>query len=290
VAFKERIPIKIGATSDPFPRSEAQDKITYDILKVFEKYDYPLEIQTKNPEVLATYAEDFKNPNWVVAVTLISTDEDFLKVVEPLAPSAKERLAAIKKLTEQGKKVMVKIQPAIYPKILKDLPDLVEKIHEAGCFGFNTEGLKIRKSMPESERLLFTKISKAIGYDLRNYYAKNGITTGSDWEMTNPKKMEYINLAQSLADKYGLKFYVADNNMGCLGCNGECCGTDLLHDYRIWGNNTRSRQFPDKSKYSEELGKCKVNFVRSQTNANKTMNEVSQRYNEKQKYALKTLV
>jgi hypothetical protein len=144
--------------------------------------------------------------------------------------------------------------------------------------------------MSESERMLFAKISKVIGYDLRNYYAKNGITTGSDWEMTNPKKMEYINLAQFLADKYELKFYVADNNMGCLGCNGECCGTDVLHDYRIWGNNTRSRQFPDKSKYSEELGKCKVNFVRSQTNANKTMNEVSQRYNEKQKYALKTLV
>jgi len=282
VAFKERIPIKIGATSDPFPRSEAQDRITYDVLKVFDKYDYPLEIQTKNPEVLATYAEDFKNPNWVIAVTLISTDEDFLRVVEPSAPSAKDRLAAIKRLTEQGKRVMVKIQPAIYPKILKDLPDLVKKIHEAGCFGFNIEGLKIRKSMPESERLLFTKISKAIGYDLRDYYSKNGITTGSDWEMTIPKKLIYINLAQTLADKYDLKFYVADNNMGCLGCNGECCGTDMLHDYKIWGNNTRSRQFPDKSKYSEELGKCKVNFTRSKVHKDKTIDEMVKKYSEKQ--------
>lgn len=49
VALKERIPIKIGANSDPFPPIESKEHITYDTLKVSEKYDYPLEIQTKNP-------------------------------------------------------------------------------------------------------------------------------------------------------------------------------------------------------------------------------------------------
>jgi DNA repair photolyase len=275
VALKERIPIKIGATSDPFPKAELEHRVTYDVLKVFDKYDYPIEIQTKNPSVLAEYSGDFKNPNWIIAVTLISTDQDFIKVVEPNAPTPKERLSAIKKLTDEGKKVMVKIQPSIYPKILKDLPDLVKSIKESGCVGFNTEGLKIRTTMPESERALFDIISKVVGYDLREYYKENGVRTGSDYEMTIEKKLEYTNMAWDLAKKYSLKYWVADNSMGKIGDSDECCGTEFLRGYKKWGDNTRSVCF-DKcpSKCSSELGKCLVNFTRSQGNRENTMKEV----------------
>lgn len=60
VAFKERIPLKIGATADPFPGNgiEERERVTYGVLKVLHKYDYPVEIQTKNPEVLALYANE----------------------------------------------------------------------------------------------------------------------------------------------------------------------------------------------------------------------------------------
>ena len=283
VAFKERIPIKIGATSDPFPPNEAKDKITFDVLKVFEKYDYPLEIQTKNPVVLASYSDAFENPNWVISVTLISTNDEFLKVVEPNAPSAKSRLAAIKALTSSGKKVMIKIQPAMYPQVLTDLPDVVKAAKEAGCFGFNIEGLKIRKTMPKSEQLLFKKISKVLGYDLREFYIKQGVGTGSDWEMPDKTKMEYIDFANILASTNDLKFYVADNNMGKIGCNGECCGTEVLHDYKIWGNNTRTKAFGDCSKYSKVFGQCKANFMRSQANNDKTLDEVMKERSQKPK-------
>ena len=42
VAFKERIPVKIGATADPFPPYEKWGRITYNCLRVFGKYDYPV--------------------------------------------------------------------------------------------------------------------------------------------------------------------------------------------------------------------------------------------------------
>lgn len=290
VALKERIPIKIGATSDPFPLSENENHITYDILKVFEKYDYPLEIQTKNPTILSQYSNDFINSNWVIAVTVISTDENFLKVVEPGAPSAKERLESIKTLTSSGKKVMIKIQPAIYPRILSDLPELVKSIKESGCFGFNIEGLKIRKTMPQSEQLLFKKISKVLGYDLREFYRKEGISTGSDWEMSKSGKMEYIRYANTLAEQNNLKFYVADNDMGKIGCNGECCGTEVLHDYKIWGNNSRTNAFGDCSKYSNEFGKCLANFMRSKAKSDKTLDQVIAERKIKNKITIKRLI
>ena len=273
VALKERIPIKVGATSDPFPHAEEKNRITFDVLKVFEEYDYPLEIQTKNPEGIVKIMDEFDNPNWTIAVSLISTDEVFLKACEPGAPSAKDRLSAIKKLTDKGLNVMVKMQPAIYPKIKEDLPDLLREIKKAGCWSVNIEGLKVRISMSENEKAILNKTSELIGYDVRKYYQENGIKTGSDYELSQDKKLEYITIAKKLCKELDLKFFVADNHHMGLGCNSECCGTEVLRDYKIWGNNSRSLSFPKTGKESSELGKCKVNFTRSKKYQDKTIDE-----------------
>lgn len=274
VAFKERIPIKIGATADPFPYAEEENKITYNILKVFHEYDYPVEIQTKNPGGLLSIVDEFKNPNWTIAVTLISTDEEFIKVCEPNAPSAGERLDAIKKLTEKGFNVMIKVQPAIYPKINKDLPELIKMAKEAGCWAVNIEGLKVRITMPEGERKIMNDIGDFLGYDIISFYKENGEKSGSDRELRKELKSQYILSAGALCEIYGIQFFVADNDHMEHGCNSECCGTGVLRDYKIWGNNIRSDCFDCQTNFSKELGKCQVNFVRSKRFEGMTMDEV----------------
>ncbi len=281
VAFKERIPIKVGATSDPFPPIESESHTTYDILKVFEQYDYPLEIQTKNPTGLVEYMKDFKDPNWAVAVSLISTDEEFLKTCDPCAPSARERLYAIKQLTDYGIPVMARIQPAIYPKLLEDIPELVKAIKDAGCWAFNVEGLRIRTMMPEKEQKLFKAIGDQIGYDIIDYYRKEQ-KNGSDWELRNKKKTVYVNYAQMFADKYNLKFFVADNNLGAVGCSSECCGTEVLRNYKILGCNLRTEAFSKPDHSSVHLEKVKVNFTRSKKYEHQTIKEVCEEANEKE--------
>jgi len=261
VAFKECIPLKIGATSDPFPLVEGKEHVTFDMLKVLHTYDYPTEIQTKNPSILADYFDemDIDNPNWIVAVTLISTDEGFLKVCEPNAPSASERLESIKALTKKGINAMVKIQPAIYPKILEDLPDLVKGIKEAGCWAFNMEGLKVRISMMKEEQMILKEISDYLGYDIRETYKKEQ-RTGSDWELLTRKKKEYTDLAVQLGKKHDIKFFSADNDISA-GDGCECCGTEVLHDYKIL-NSLRNSNFETKTPLSSALERCKINFCR----------------------------
>lgn len=281
VAFKERIPIKVGATSDPFPYAEEKNHITLEALRLFNKYDYPVEIQTKNPAGICKIADEFKDSNWAIAVTLISTDEAFLKACEPGAPTAKNRLDAIKELTDKGFKVMIKIQPAIYPKIMTDLPDLIKAAKDAGCWSINIEGLKVRISMSESEKAIFKKMSDLVGYDIREFYRERGVKTGSDWEIDLNLKKEYITKAKELCNLHGLKFFVADNHFMGEGCNAECCGTEVLRNYKIWGNNCRSKCFPKKDYETTELGKCCVNFTRSKKYQNKTMDEsVAERLKE----------
>jgi len=281
VAFKERIPIKIGATSDPFPPMEKEYRVTADILKVLHKIDYPVEIQTKNPAGLLEIADEFDNPNWTIAVTIITTDAGFAKVCEPYAPTPVKRLGDIKKLTSKGLKVMVKIQPAIYPKILEDLPDLIKSVKEAGCWAFNTEGLKVRIAMPKCEQEIMQKIGDYFGMNIRELYRKEH-KTGSDWELRVEKKMEYTQLASKLAKKYGLTYYPSDNENTCISCGngGECCGTKMLRNYKIWANNTRSKNFKIPSYASKEFGKCIVNFCRGSKHRDKTINQVMEVINQ----------
>ena len=82
VAFKERIPVKIGATADPFPMCEVQEHITYDCLRVFNRYDYPVQISTKNPAVFLQYADRFRNANIALNVSCSFCDDDIYTFYE----------------------------------------------------------------------------------------------------------------------------------------------------------------------------------------------------------------
>ena len=263
IAIKERIPLKIGANADPFPQIEERLKITYKTLKAFHKHDYPIQIQTKNPEILLGYVNSFENPNWAVSVTLITLDEKFCKICEPNAPTPQERLSCIRQLTDKGIKVMVKIQPCIYPKILDDLPELIKQIRDKGAWAFNTECLKIRKSMPLNEQRILQIIGNYLNINLRKFYKKEDNLTSADYELSKEKKLEYIKLAEKLAKKYGLKYFVADNDdFGCIGSGCECCGTEVLRDYKIHGNNKRSLKFGKNTNVSDKIGNCYLNFCR----------------------------
>ena len=274
VAFKERVPLKIGATADPFPFVEKTELVTYDILKIFQGIDYPVQISTKNPEVLVGYIDDLKDGNMVVNVSLTTMNEKHQKVFEPGAISPERRFQAIEKLVEKGVNVYVRIQPFIYQTLMPELDAFVERIAKTGCRGFQSEGLKIRISMPKDEQAIYKEMSDYIGVDLRQYYKAQGVVTGSDWELSPEIKDEVLYRMDGLAKKFGIEFYNADNHLKCdLGCGSECCGTKCLRNHKILGCNKRTEMFKDTTDLTEHLQKCKVNFVRSKKNHDKTIEE-----------------
>lgn len=278
VAFKDRIPLKIGANADPFPSVEKALKITYRTLKILDEHDYPVEIQTKNPEILAEFADDFDDPNWVIAVTIISADEDFVSAVEPYAPSIKNRFSAIRNLVSNGKNVMVKCQPSIYPKIITDLPELVRLISESGCFAMNMEGLKITSFLTDTEKRLYLKMSHALGYDVIEYYKTNGLRKNpAEWTIGAEQTKEYLELGIKLAHTYGIKFFCADDNVGKIGDGDECCGTEVLRNYTKWCGNRRTTSFGNEASSicSRNIGMCVIDSSRTSGRKGKTINEIT---------------
>lgn len=282
VALLERLPVKIGGVADPFPPIERKYRITYRILEAFHEYDYPVSIQTKNPSIISEYISNFDDPNWIVAVTIISLDEDFISTAEPGAPSALRRLKAVEKIAARGGKVICKIQPSIYPKIVADLPDLVAAFKDHGAYAFNTEGLKVRVVMNPEEANLFEKIGKYVTHDefggigIRNYYKLMGHKKESDWLLKREHRKHYTDFALELADKHRIKYFTADNFMGKIGCSGECCGTEVLRDYKIWGLNHRTRYWGEQPHESKKMENVVINTFSYSTDKRryKTLGEV----------------
>lgn len=292
VAFKERMPIKIGATADPFPMIELKEHITYDCLKIFDKYDYPVQISTKNPEIFLEYAHEFVNSNIALNVSCSFCDDDIARQIEVGAISPSRRFAAIKKLSAMGFKITVRIQPFILPYSEKVAERFISLLKDCGVWAFQTEGLKLRVVMPDKEKVVYRKIGEVFGFDILDEFKKKGVIEGGDRVYNDEDKRRMLNLYNDLSIKYGIKFFNADNLVdNKYGCGAECCGTEFLRNAKIWGGCYRSVVFnSNEDKYSKEFGKCYVNFTRSQTNASKTISEVSEEYVEQEKNRLRQLM
>lgn len=265
IAFKERIPIKIGVMSDPFPYIERKYKITYETLKILNNIDYPIQISTKNPLILAEYIDDFiindRKPNWALSVTMTTIDENVRKQIEPNTPSVEEKLKAIKTITSKGVDVVVRIQPVIYPYIMNIYKEFIFKLKEVGVSGVILEGLKIKVAMPKEEQDIYEQIGKCLGYNIREWYKTNGEKNGSDYVISTKDKEKYINLIKLECKQYNIDVYVGDNECRNMSCDKECCGTKKLRNHKIITE-------------SEKLLNCKIKNTRSKNNINKTIGGV----------------
>jgi DNA repair photolyase len=277
VAFKERMPLKIGATADPFPVCEKTERITYGILKALQKIDYPVQISTKNPEVFLEYAHEFVNSNLAFTVSVPFVNDDDARAIECGAISTTRRFEAIKKITDLGIPVLTRIHPTVYPYIIGNAEELVKKVKDSGCWGFMSEMLKIRVIMPQSEKGIYGAIGEHFGFDILKYFKENGVVHGGDREYSDASKQEVFDLFNMLSNKYDLKYYNADNLIKKeVGCGSECCGTAMLHDYKVWRGNKRTLAFDDcQDKATVHFQKCRCNFMRSQANINNTIEHVT---------------
>ena len=277
VAFRERIPIKIGATADPFPLCENEERITHDVLKVLDGIDYPVQISTKNPEVFLEYADEFVNSNIALSVSCSFCDDDIARQIECGTIPVTRRMGAVRKLADMGYKVIARLHPFILPYALDNAERYVQMFKEAGFYGFVAEGLKLRVVMPQSEKDVYAKIGEVFGFDILKDFKENGVIEGSDREYSNERKNEVLLKYTELANQYGLVFLNGDNTVSASYGHGcECCGTGILRNHRIWGGCTRAKCFSlgENTQHSTEFGKCIVNFTRGKGNAGKTIQQV----------------
>jgi DNA repair photolyase len=127
-AFALDIPVRMGIRFEDFLRNEGRHGVSLRLLEYFKDIEYPVMINTKSDLVaqdayLRALAD---NPaKAAVHITMITSNEEIIKKLEPGAPSYAKRLEAIRKLNDAGVRAVPRIEPFLY--LLTDEPDYVEQ-------------------------------------------------------------------------------------------------------------------------------------------------------------------
>jgi len=217
-----------GSLSDPFCNFEKKYGVGLELLRFFKAINYPLCLSTKGVWWLddPRYTELFKGQkNWNVKVSIIMTNEDFVKKIEPGVPTTKERLKALEKITALNcGGATLRLRPFIIG-ITNHNNGHIELIKESGKRGAGAVSTEFfcceRRSMILRERLKI--MSECAGFDVWKYYVKNSYNQGY-MRLNRNTKRPYVDEMQKAAREAGMRFYVSDAHFKERCDNGSCCG------------------------------------------------------------------
>ena len=131
-------PIALGTNTDPYQPIEGRWRITRSILEVLAETRHPVTITTKSDRVLRDIdvLEAMGRDRLAgVALSVTSLTPEISRTLEPRAPAARKRLAAVKRLAEAGIRTTVAIAPVVPGITDHELEALVEAAAEAGASG-----------------------------------------------------------------------------------------------------------------------------------------------------------
>ena len=218
--LRRRVPIHWGGMSDPFQHCERKYKLSRQWMKYLSWYQYPTIISTKSamlaePEYLVL----LKEGKYVVQITLLNDDDNFIKALEPGAPLASERLKALEVLANAGIFTVVRIQPVIpNSKIEWELPQFIERLAKIGVKHITAESYKVPVRNPVGVKKIWDICPEA----WKAYQYNDAKVEGFEWLMPTWRKWQYAKVAIEACHANGITYGAADNDLRDMG-DGICC-------------------------------------------------------------------
>ena len=210
--LQHRVPLHLGGLSDPFQAREYKYNLTLELLKLTNKYNYPVLISTKTDNLPDKYFEILNPKIHAFQISLIGYDVEFIRQFENNTPEPKNRIKFIKLLKSKNFWVSLRMQPLIdlhqAEKVINQLENHIDYI--------TIEHLKIALDNKDIKTKLFKFINKD------NYKA-----TGREYELnTEIKKANILYLKSITKNKIGC----GDNDLHELSDSFNCCGIDCIND------------------------------------------------------------
>jgi len=215
-----------GGLADGFDDNEKKYKISLDLLKFFDKIDYPLSISTKGTFFTKDkeYMEliEKHSHNWHFKVSIITNNKFKAKKMEEGVPSPKERLKSIKRLSNKGINVTLRLRPYLVG-LSEDYPELIDKASNNGANSVTTEFFCLELRADQNLKEKYRQMSNILGYDIYEFYKKNSSTEGY-LRLNYELKRNIINDMKSQTHKNKMLFYVSDAHHKEKSDDTCCCG------------------------------------------------------------------
>jgi len=314
-AIRHKHPLRIGSVSEPFGALlENQYRDTYRVLEILIAHDYPFVVCTKSPLVAEQkYVNLLKSTKkTAVQISLISLDDSLLGYLESReggrTPSAKSRLDALKKLSNEGIFTICRIQPMIPQVTEYSMRDLIYALVEAGVKHVIVEFLWFPAGHAED---MSARLKLAL-----DAYCKQGGTVGDELKKFNNDLYAYYQSFNDHYKGYGRVFFSRkqmaqlmpkfakmvfeankefNSNMTFGSGNEEttylnsthnCCGVDCIEGFSQGSPCTIHAIM----KIAKEEGKASLNDVRALYNPRMDKLEKLWDRKEKQGYFIENFV
>lgn len=215
-----------GGLADEFDEWERKFGVTLELLRYFDKIDYPLSFSTKATWWTqdSRYMDLFKKHahNWHVKISIITADKERARKMEKGVPSPEERLAAIKRLSDIGIHVTLRLRPFIIG-VSTDYKELITLAHEAGADSVTTEFFCMESRANDDLKKRYAAMSEICGFDIHKFYLENSKQSGYK-RLNRAIKAPIIHDMRDFVHGLGMRFHVSD--AFCRECNDacNCCG------------------------------------------------------------------
>ena len=244
--MKMRVPLRIGSMSDSFMFMDKKYKVTQELLKILDYYNYPYIIFTRSDLVAHDEYLDLLRPDLCsVQMSIASTNDVMNRMIEPGTPSSKRRLKALQKLSRNGFWTTVRMNPffPMYPDGYFTDPDFdrknmpkpfnfssFEMVDEIASYGIPS----ILTGMVRLSSFSLNQIEKACGRNLRVFYKDNTKKTAiftkkksRDFHYSDSEIRAYYERIQAKCLQNGIQFTT------CYIGNGE---RHFWKDQDLWSN------------------------------------------------------
>lgn len=220
-----RFHIDMSTSSDPYPPEEERFKITHKILSMIGPLGYRVLIITKG-SLVARDVDIISQSNVAVTITITTIERDIARRLEVGAPLPEERLSAMRRLSEAGVPVGLRLDP-ILPYLTDDekmIRELLEAAREAGSQFVVTS---VYKARPDNLR----RVTKAFPELTSRYeviYKKEGRWMHGYWYAPANLRRRILELVRREAVKLGMEFATCREGFPDMNTAPTCDGSHLI--------------------------------------------------------------
>ncbi len=239
-----RVPLRFGSMSDSFMWMDKKYKITQEVLKILNFYEYPHIIFTRSDLVADDEYLRLLNRDLVSVQMSISGGNEYLtRLIEPGAPSVAKRLQALKKLAEAEIWTTVRINPMFpvrpdgyftNPKQVEARFGTLENAPKFELFDWSfieqLKDAKVPSVLAGFVRLsskAINSMSTATGVDIRAFFDPELLKGHGDKRFSDSEIAYYYKRTQAECVKNGIRFNT------CYIGNGE---KDYYQYQDLWAN------------------------------------------------------
>lgn len=212
--IRKRVPLHFGGMSDPFQPLEFEVGASKEILKITNRYNYPVVISTKNTSFPQEYWDLFDPQIHSFQVSIMGLDEEFVGRFEANTNSVENRINFVKELKSKGFWVSVRIQPLVD---VNEAIKLIAEIEEYVDF-ITIEHLKI----PNHHVAMKNHLLQASGRTLESLESQ-----ANNYVIPFREQKENIEKIKACTK---VPIGCGDNLFHDLSTTNNCCGLDTMND------------------------------------------------------------